>query len=108
MLKPMRHRCALAGLVLLVGCGDHAPAPPPTPGPAAHATASPLPAPPAEPAHHLLRFRASDGRRPHGRLTPPGRPRARAVVLVHGLYGRPSQWDQFAGELHRAGFATLA
>jgi len=36
------------------------------------------------------------------------RPRAPAVVLVHGLYGEPAQWDDFVGHLHRAGFATLA
>jgi pimeloyl-ACP methyl ester carboxylesterase len=55
-----------------------------------------------------LRFRASDGHRLHGQLTLAERPRAPAVVLVHGLYGEPSQWDEFVGELHRAGFETLA
>src|SRR4051812_27357653 len=105
----MRHRCALAGLVLLAGCGSGgAPAPPPTPARGAHAPASPMPAPRAKPAHRILRSRASDGRRLHGQLTPAERPRAPAVVLVHGLYGEPSQWDEFVGELHRAGFATLA
>ena len=56
----------------------------------------------------MLRFRASDGRRLRGRLTPATRPHAPAVVLVHGLYGEPAQWDEFVGHLHRAGFTTLA
>lgn len=60
------------------------------------------------PPHRLVRFRASDGRRLQGELTPADRPRAPAVVLVHGLYGEPAQWDDFVGQLHRAGFATLA
>jgi dienelactone hydrolase len=55
-----------------------------------------------------VRFRASDGRRLHGELTPADRRHAPAVVLVHGLYGEPRQWDAFVADLHRAGFATLA
>ena len=105
----MGHRLALAALVLLAGCGgDPAPAPRGTPAPAARATASAEPAPPAKPPHRIVRFRASDGRRLHGELTPAGRRHAPAVVLVHGLYGEPGQWDDFVGHLHRAGFATLA
>ena len=104
-MESMRHRLALAGLVVLAGCGgDPAPAPRATPAPAARATASPTPAPP----HRIVRFRASDGRRLHGEFTPARQPDAPAVVLVHGLYGEPSQWDDFVGQLHRAGFATLA
>jgi dienelactone hydrolase len=98
-------RLALVGLVLLAGCGgDPAPAPRATPAPAARATTTPTPTPP----HHILRFRASDGRRLHGELTPAERRHAPAVVLVHGLYGEPGQWDDFVGHLHRGGFATLA
>ena len=29
-------------------------------------------------------------------------------MLVHGLYGEPRDWDDFVGDLHRAGFAALA
>ena len=102
----MGHRLALAGLVLLAGCGgDPAPAPRSTPAPAARAAAS---ATPAKPPHRIMRFRASDRRRLHGELTPAQRRHAPAVVLVHGLYGEPGQWDDFVGHLHRAGFATLA
>jgi dienelactone hydrolase len=102
-------RLALAGLVLLAGCGgDLAPTPRSTPAPAARAAASPPPEPPATPPHRIVRFRASDGRRLHGELTPATRRHAPAVVLVHGLYGEPSQWDDFVGHLHRAGFAALA
>ena len=67
-----------------------------TPAPAARAR---------DRAHVVLRFRAGDGRRLRGRLTPATQPRiAPAVVLVHGLYGEPAQWDEFVGHLHRAGF----
>src|SRR4051794_6294904 len=105
----MRRRWALAGLVVLAGCGgDHAPAPRSTPAPAARAAATPVPTSPASPPHRTVRFRAGDGRRLHGVLTPASRPRAPAVVLVDGLYGEPSQWNDFVGYLHRAGFATLA
>jgi len=98
-------RLALAGLVLLAGCGgDPAPAPHGTPAPDARATASPATAPPLR----VVRFRATDGRRLHGELTPAARRHAPAVVLVHGLYGEPRQWHDFVGHLHRAGFATLA
>jgi len=109
MMGTMGHRLALAGVVLLAGCGgDHARAPHSPPAPAARATASPAPGPPGKPPHRLLRFRAGDGRRLHGELTPAERRHAAAVVLVHGLYGEPAQWDDFVGHLHRAGFATLA
>jgi pimeloyl-ACP methyl ester carboxylesterase len=101
ILSAMGHRLALAGLVVLAGCGGSAPAPRGTPAPAARATAGP-------PPHRMVRFRASDGRRLHGELTPARQPRAPAVVLVHGLYGEPGQWDDFVVDLHRAGFATLA
>jgi dienelactone hydrolase len=85
-------RLALAALLLFAGCGDgSAPTPPDTP---------------AQP--QTVHFRASDGRRLHGTLTPAAQDAAPAVVLVHGLYGEPEQWDEFAGLLHRAGFATLA
>lgn len=105
MIETMGRRLVLAGLVLLAGCdGDPAPAPRSTPAPAASAAATPTP----QPWHRTVRFRASDGRRLHGELTPAGRPHAPAVVLVHGLYGEPGQWDDFVGHLHRAGFATLA
>jgi dienelactone hydrolase len=105
-MATMGHRLALAGLVLLAGCGgDPAPAPHGAPTPAGRAAAT---APPAEPSHRTVRFRASDGRRLHGRFTPAGRRHAPAVVLVHGLYGEPAQWHEFVGHLHRAGFATLA
>jgi alpha-beta hydrolase superfamily lysophospholipase len=88
---PVRY-VALAGLVLVAGCGgDPAPAPRDTP-----------------PPHRTLEFRAADGRRLRGELTPAERGHAPAVVLVHGLYGEPRQWDAFVGHLHRAGFATLA
>jgi dienelactone hydrolase len=103
-------RLALAGLVLLASCGggDTAPAPRSTPAPGAHAAASSTPAPPAKPPHRIMAFRASDGRRLRGELTPAERRHAPAIVLVHGLYGEPGQWDDFVGHLHRAGFATLA
>ena len=106
----MARRLALAGLVLVAGCGgDSAPSQQhSTPAPGARATASATPGPPAEPPHRVVRFRASDGRRLHGELTPAERRPAPAVVLVHGLYGEPSQWDDFVAHLHRAGFATLA
>ena len=91
----------LAGVALLAGCGGTA-APPPraTPAPAATAVAAPEP--------RALRFRASDGHRLRGELTPAARPHAPAAVLVHGLYGEPRQWDELVRDLHRAGFATLA
>jgi len=109
MIGTMVPRLALAGFVLLAGCGgDPAPVPRSTPAPPARATASPTPAPPAKPPHRIVRFRASDGRRLHGQLTPAERRHAPAVVLVHQLYGEPGQWDDFVGHLHRAGFATLA
>ena len=105
----MGHRVAVAALVVLAGCGgDPAPAPRNTPAPAARGTASATPAPPAKPPHRIVRFRASDRRRLHGELTPAKHGHAPAVVLAHGLYGEPSQWDDFVGHLHRAGFATLA
>jgi dienelactone hydrolase len=98
-LTRARRRLALAGVVLLAGCGgDGAPAPSRTP-----ATAGPA----SEPPHRILRFRATDGRRLRGELAPAARRPAPAVVLVHGLYGEPAQWDEFVGHLHRAGFATL-
>ena len=59
---------------------------------------------PAQPPHRILRFRAADGHRLRGELTPAERPGAPAVVLVHGLYGEPSQWDGFAADLRRSGF----
>jgi dienelactone hydrolase len=92
---------ALAGVVLLAGCGGGDPAPRGTPTPVAGAAAEP-------PPHRILRFRASDGRRLYGRLTPATRRHAPAVVLVHGLYGEPAEWDEFVADLHHAGFATLA
>lgn len=55
-----------------------------------------------------VHFRASDGRKLHGRLTAAAQDRAPAVILVHGLYGEPAEWKDFAGELHDAGFTTLA
>jgi pimeloyl-ACP methyl ester carboxylesterase len=93
-------RLALAGLLLVAGCGgDHrAVSPDRTPT----ATAS------VAPSHRRLHFRATDGRRLHGELTPAARPHAPAVVLVHGLYGEPAQWAGFVADLHGAGFATLA
>jgi hypothetical protein len=101
------NRLALAASLLLAGCGgDRADAPVSTGAPAARA-ASATAAP--EPPHRLeLRFRAGDGRRLQGELTPAARQPAAAVVLVHGLYGEPGQWDGFVADLHRAGFATLA
>ena len=78
-------RALLIGLALLAGCGHAAPRPPAL----------------------TLHFRASDGRRLHGRFEPLAR-RVPAVILVHGLYGEPSQWKAFVPFLHRAGFATLA
>ena len=105
----MRLRLTLAGLVLLAGCGgNRAAAPPGTPASGGRAAASPKPAPLIKPPHRTVRFRASDGRRLHGELTPAERPHAPAVVLVHGLYGGPRQWDDFVGHLHRVGFATFA
>jgi pimeloyl-ACP methyl ester carboxylesterase len=84
-------RAAVAVLALLAGCGGES-----------------RPAPPAAPRPQMVRFRAADGHRLHGVLTPAGRAHAPAVVLVHGLYGEPAQWDDFVEHLHRAGFATLA
>jgi dienelactone hydrolase len=83
--------------VLCAGCGDRAPAPVGTATPTAGAAAS-----------RSVHFRASDGHHLHGTYTPAERRPAPGVVLVHGLYGEPSQWNDFVGELHRAGFATLA
>ncbi len=105
----MGRRFALAGLALLAGCGGSQALPArSTPSPVAEAPGRPTAAAPAKPPHRILRFRASDGHRLRGRLTAAERPRAPGVVLVHGLYGEPSQWDAFVGHLHRAGFATLA
>jgi dienelactone hydrolase len=94
-------RLALVGLVLLAGCGDD-PAPPVRSTPAPSARDAPAA------AQRTVHFRASDGRRLSGELTPAERPHAPAVVLVHGLYGEPRDWDDFVGHLRRAGFATLA
>ena len=91
----MGRRLAAAGLAILAGCGG---------GAAPRAD----PAPPDDPQPRVVHFSATDGRRLHGVLTPARRPHAPAVVLVHGLYGEPAQWDALAGDLHRAGFATLA
>jgi dienelactone hydrolase len=88
-------RLALVGLLVIAGCGG---------GAATTPRATPAPAP----SHRSIRFRAADGRRLHGVLTPAARRHAPAVVLVHGLYGEPGQWKDFVGPLHRAGFATLA
>lgn len=55
-----------------------------------------------------VHFRASDGRKLHGQLTPAENDRAPAVILVHGLYGEPAEWKDFAEDLHDAGFTTLA
>ncbi len=94
----------------LAGCGA-APAkrPPAAPTPAStEVPATPAPVP-AQLPHRPLRFRSSDGKRLRGILTPAGgKGRAPAVVLVHQLNGSPSQFDPLIGDLHRAGFTTLA
>lgn len=105
---------AALALAALGGCGGAAGGPDAKDGGASSPSASPTvtaesPAPAERlPRWRRLRFPASDGVRLHGRYTPPRRPGAPAVVLVHQLAGGPRQWDPLIPALHRAGYATLA
>jgi acetyl esterase/lipase len=79
------------------------------PGPAATQTtttqAQVVPATP--PKGRTIRFRATDGKRLHGTLTPGKGGRAPAVVLVHQYQGGPAQWTPMVPYLHEAGYAVL-
>ncbi len=59
------------------------------------------------PKGRTVRFRATDGVRLHGTLTPAGGGRAPAVVLVHQYQGGPDQWTPMIPYLHEAGYAVL-
>jgi hypothetical protein len=89
---------AIAALAL-TGCGQED-----EPRTAATATATSTPPPPRTTD---VTFAAADGRRVTGQYAPAGK-RAPAVVLLHEIRGGPDQWDDLVGDLHAAGFATLA
>jgi acetyl esterase/lipase len=59
------------------------------------------------PKGRTVRFRATDGVKLHGTLTPAGDGRAPAVVLVHQYQGGPDQWTPMIPYLHAAGYAVL-
>jgi acetyl esterase/lipase len=95
------------------GCGgnDGSAMPPTTSQPTAATAPASAPAPPASapapPAGRNVQFRATDGVRLRGTLTPGGHGRAPAVVLVHQYRGGPDQWTPMIPYLHRAGYAVL-
>ena len=70
-------------------------------------TAAQAGAPPEAPAGSPIRFRATDGVRLHGTLTPGRGSRAPAVILIHQYKGTPYEWDATIPYLHAAGYATL-
>jgi cephalosporin-C deacetylase-like acetyl esterase len=72
--------------------------------PRAAAQATPTAAPPRTVD---VRFKAADGKRVTAQYAPAG-DNAPAVVLLHEIRGGPDQWDDLTGDLHEAGFATLA
>ena len=103
--RTVGQRLALAGLVLLAGCGGE-PAPP---RPARRRR--PLAPRRARRPRRRTAACASaprDGRRLRGELTPAARRHARRSCSSTGSTASPRQWDDFVGHLHRAGFATLA
>jgi dienelactone hydrolase len=61
----------------------------------------------AAPNGRVVRFRATDGVKLRGTLTPAGSGRAPAVVLVHQYQGGPDQWTPMIPYLHKAGYAVL-
>jgi cephalosporin-C deacetylase-like acetyl esterase len=91
----MKRAAVLVVGLALASCGQDEERPPA----AAHAT----------PAPRTLdvRFKAADGRRVTAQYAPAG-DNAPAVVLLHEIRGGPDEWDELVGELHAAGFATLA
>lgn len=95
-------RAAIVALttLALAGCGQDEE----RPRAAATATATPTPPPPRA---TNVAFEASDGRRVTGQYAPAGNG-APAIVLLHEIRGGPDQWDDLVGDLHAAGFATLA
>jgi cephalosporin-C deacetylase-like acetyl esterase len=96
-------RAAVLVLLALVGCGqddERSPA-------ATKATATPTATAAPPPRTVDVRFRAADGRAVTAQYAPAGKD-APAVVLLHEIRGGPDQWDDLTGDLHAAGFATLA
>jgi hypothetical protein len=91
---------ALLAALALTGCGQD------DERPRAAAKATATPTPPA-PRTTDVTFEAADGRRVTGQYAPAGKG-APAVVLLHEIRGGPDQWDDLVGDLHAAGFATLA
>lgn len=95
-------RATVLVLLALVGCGQDDERPPA----ATKATATPTAtATPPRTVH--VRFRAADGRAVTAQYAPAGKD-APAIVLLHEIRGGPDQWDDLTGDLHAAGFATLA
>jgi alpha-beta hydrolase superfamily lysophospholipase len=74
----------------------------------ATAVSTPTPTPQAPPDGRTIRFRAADGKRLRGTLTPGPAPKSPAVVLVHQVDGGPEDWDEFIPYLHETGYGTLA
>jgi alpha-beta hydrolase superfamily lysophospholipase len=110
----MRTRPGAVAIALVAlaagGCGGNtrdgttaAPAAPTTRATTTRAQA----APPAPPKGRTLRFRATDGVRLRGTLTPGKGESAPAVVLVHQYQGGPEQWTPMVPYLHQAGYAVL-
>jgi acetyl esterase/lipase len=63
--------------------------------------------PPAPANGRQVHFRATDGVKLDGTLTPGERSRAPGVVLVHQYQGGPDQWTPMVPYLHEAGYAVL-
>jgi dienelactone hydrolase len=91
----MRRAVVLVVGLALASCGQDEERPPAT----AQATPTPRTVD--------VRFNAADGRGVTAQYAPAG-DNAPAVVLLHEIRGGPDQWDELVGDLHAAGFATLA
>src|SRR5919201_3334216 len=89
------------------GCGGSDGGATSTTGQPAASAATSTPAQAPAPKGRTVRFRATDGVRLHGTLTPAEASRAPAVVLVHQYQGGPDQWTPMIPYLHRAGYAVL-